>query len=273
MYVVMLMKTEINLFKFNRIAANVAEYRIFIGNPGVGKSTLANCIAKTALFKSGVNFGKGMTYQLDEKTHNGIKYLDTPGLADIKMRKEAAKAITDGLKKDGLYQIFFVVTLEAGRLRPTDLATIKIVLENVEDITSYSLIINKLSKRVHSHFHEDNGKEVKNVASELDFEVGMNRDPPKLLLLLNNANLYDAENEFMKLDNLDEFVDEAPCVRLNPRNVKDIPGDDKSFEKAVASVTEELDQLRSDKERMIEQIKKTEAKYTKQTTRAKFLRF
>ena len=230
-------------------------------------------MAKTALFKSGVSFGKGMTYQLDKKTHNGITYLDTPGLADIKMRKEAAKAITDGLKNYGIYQIFFVVTLEAARLRATDLATIKLVLENVKDITSYSLIINKLSKRVHDNFHESNRKEVKNLASELDFEVGMNRDPPKLLLLLNNAKLYDAENEFMKLDNLDEFVNEAPCVKLQPSNVNDIPGDNKSFEEAVASVTGELDQLRSDKEKMIEQIKKTEEKYTKLATKVRFLRF
>ena len=214
-----------------------------------------------------------MTYQLGIETHNGITYLDTPGLADIKLRKEAAKAITQGLKKDGTYQIFFVVTLEAGRLRPADLATIKLVLENAEDISSYSLIINKLSKHVHNHFHEDNEKELKILASELNSELGMNRDPPKLLLLLNNMKLFDAENKFMKLDNLDEFVGNAPSIRINPDNVKDIPGDDKSFEEALASVTEELDELRNDKEKMIEQIKKTEEKYTKLITKVKSLRF
>lgn len=60
--------------------------------------------------------------------------MDTPGLADIKLRKQAAKAITEALKRDGNYQIFFVITLEAGRIRPEDMATIKLVLESASDI-------------------------------------------------------------------------------------------------------------------------------------------
>ena len=91
---------------------------MFIGNPGAGKSTLANCVAKKNLFESGINYGQGLTFQLDWKVHNGITYIDTPGLADIKLRQEAAKAITEALKKDGIYQIFFVITLQSGRLRP-----------------------------------------------------------------------------------------------------------------------------------------------------------
>ena len=268
-----LSKSKSNFFKLNRTAEKDVEFRLLIGNPGVGKSTLANCIAKTVLFKSGVNFGKGMTCQLDENVYEGITYLDTPGLADIKMRKTAAKAITEGLKKGGIYQIFFVVTLEAGRLRPTDLATIKIVLRNAKEITSYSLIINKLSKRVHDHFLENNGKEVENLASELNFQVGKNRMPPNLFLLLSNPKLYDAENKFMKLDHLDEFVASAPCVTLTPNNIKDIPGDNNSFEETVVSVTEELNQLRNDKERMIKQIKETKEKYKKLAAEVKLFQF
>ena len=69
-------------------------YRLFIGNPGVGKSTLVNCLAQKVLFKSGVSIGSGMTYQMERQEHDGIVYMDTPGLADMKMRKAAAEAIT-----------------------------------------------------------------------------------------------------------------------------------------------------------------------------------
>ena len=237
-------------------------YRVFIGNPGVGKSTLANCIANTDLFKSGINFGKGMAYKLDEKRHNGINYLETPGLADASIQKAAAKAITEGLKKDGKYQIFFVVTLEAGRLRPTDLATINLVLASAKSITSYNVIINKLSEGMYDNLRENKGKEVKVFVSELLSQGEKNRDPPNLLLLLNNQKLLDAKNKFTKLNDLDAFVDKAPWVMLKSSNVKDIPVDDDSFEKIVISLTEELNQLRSDEDRMTKQLKKVEEIYS-----------
>ena len=228
-------------------------------------------MAKTVLFESGLSFGKGMTYQLDEKIHNGITYLDTPGLADINMRKGVAKAITKGLKKNGNYQIFFVVTLEAGRLRPADLTTIKLILENAKDITSYSLIINKLSRNVYDDLQNENRKELKRLASEVDFHVGKNRILPNLLLVLNNLKLDDAKNELMKIDNLDEFIATAPNVIVDPNNIKDIPGDDKSFEEAEVSVKKESIQFRSDKERMMKEIKETEESYNKPTeTKVKF---
>ena len=269
-----LIKVKSIFLKFNRTGESMVQYRLLIGNPGVGKSTLANCIAKKILFKSGVNFGQGLTSQLGENQHNGVTYLDTPGLADMKLRKEAAKAITEGLKKNGVYQIFFVVTLESGRLRPADLATIKLVLENAEDITSYSLIINKLSKRVHETLLENDQKEAKRLTAEVDSQVGKNKNPPELFLLLNNIKLYDAENEFMTFNDLDKFVTLAPWVELNSNNVKDIPGDDKSFEEAIVLVTEELNKLRSDKKQMTKQLNKTEERCNKlEGKKVKFFHF
>ena len=78
----------------------MSRYRLFIGNPGAGKSTLANCIAGDPLFKSGISLGSGKTYKLEKGKHGGVMYLDPPGLADIKMRKAAASAITEALSQN-----------------------------------------------------------------------------------------------------------------------------------------------------------------------------
>ena len=42
------------------------------------------------------------------------------------------------------YIFFFVVTLEAGRIRAEDMTTIKVVLESASDVKNYSLIINRI---------------------------------------------------------------------------------------------------------------------------------
>ena len=256
---------------FNRTAKRMPKYRLLIGNPGVGKSTIANCMAKTVLFSSGFHTAKGMSYQLEEKKHEEITYLDTPGLADINTRKAAANSITEGLKRGGYYQIFFVVTLEAGRVRAADLTTIKLVL-NAADITSYSLIINKLSKREYDNLHKNNGEEFKILASELNFQAGNRQNSARILLLLKNDSLDDAENKIVELEELEVFVGNASYIEVRPRRVKDILSDHESFDSSLNSVIAELNQLRNDKEAMAKKVQTTVEKYESwQEKKVKFL--
>ena len=236
------------------------QYRLFIGNPGVGKSTLVNCLAQEILFNNGVSIGGGMTYQMEKREHDGIIYMDTPGLADIKLRKAAAEAITKALRQNGIYQIFFVVTLEAGRVRPQDLATIKLVLENAKDITYYSLIVNKLTKTLYKKFQENDKQKLKELVSELNFGRESNVEPPAILLLLREDDLDDVDNAFTEIQSLKKFVDDAPCMIVVPDHVRDIPGDD-SFDKIVAIFEEQLSQLRQDNEQMRARLEDTERKY------------
>ena len=203
-----------------------------------------------------------MTFQLDIKKHkDGINYLDTPGLTDIKLRQQAADAITKALKQDETYQVFFVITLEAGIAQPEDMTTIRLVLESASDIKYYSLIINKLSTIAHDLLLEDNAEQLKILAAELLKQINCKSEPPTILLLMHQFKLSDENDQFMKLDELNEFVMKAPSINVKPACVQDIDGGPSSFQDTLDILNRQLDELRSDNERMRRIQKETEAKY------------
>ena len=94
------------------------------------------------MFESGISIGTGLTFQLDQKMiwlNEIVLIMEPPGLSNIKQRNQAAKAIENALEIGGQYKIVFVVTLEAGRLKPDDIATINVVLKNIPKINFYGL--------------------------------------------------------------------------------------------------------------------------------------
>ncbi len=61
------------------VAAAAAEgggrhHILLVGNPGTGKSTLLNSLVGSAVFKSGVTFGEGLTTYLQWHDHLGYRY-------------------------------------------------------------------------------------------------------------------------------------------------------------------------------------------------------
>ena len=133
-------------------------YMIFAGNPGVGKSTMLNSIAGRIVFPSGPSLGQGMTTGLDRIDIGPVVLADTPGLADVSLREKAAVAIRNALRDAHRASLYFIVTLEAGRVRPVDVATINTVLDaivGVDMTNKFGIIINKLSKKVIDKINND----------------------------------------------------------------------------------------------------------------------
>ena len=238
------------------------QYRLFIGNPGVGKSTLINCLAEQRLFDCGISIGAGMTAKLESKKHGDIVYMDTPGLSDVKLRKVAAEAITEALKQNGMYQIFFVVTLESGRVRPQDLATIKIVLEHAKEVTNYSIIVNKLTAPVYEKLLENEGQRLKELIALLDYGTESNANPPTILLLLREDFLEGEDGRHKRIENLNVFVRDAPWINIFPDHVNEVPSDD-SFDRMNSRFETEIYRLRQNNEQMKVRIEETEKRYRK----------
>ncbi|KAJ0395629.1 hypothetical protein ATCC90586_010766 [Pythium insidiosum] len=146
----------------------IQEHWIFLGNPGAGKSTLINCLIGKQIFDSGISHGQGLTTYHQQVVVDGIAYMDTPGLADIRIQEQAAKEITMALKKSGKYKVFFLVRLQAGRIINEDLATMERVLDAIKvNNLRFSVVINGISE-VQYRTLKRRGKEFDSVVSMIN---------------------------------------------------------------------------------------------------------
>jgi GTP-binding protein EngB required for normal cell division len=125
---------------------NPTEIILFIGNSGVGKSSLCNSVFQQAIFKPGIPAATGMIAQKQEYRYGNTLYIDAPGLADVKNHQQAAVEIENALKYNNNYKIVFVMTLESGRVRPDDVTTIETVCEAIKVSFEYGIIFNKVTK-------------------------------------------------------------------------------------------------------------------------------
>ena len=216
---------EIQQLKFSNVAT------IAFGNPGSGKSTLLNSLAGECFFKSGLSFGKGLTSSLGEEKNNLGVFLDTPGLSDVSLRKDACNAIQEGLKKYGYYRILFFVTESNGRVIMQDATTMKLILEASPDIgKNYGIIVNMLSKGVVKKLKKD----FHGFLNILFAGIPENRRCSyEKVLFLGKVNELDGEDNVLVSPDtlkshegftLESFVSNVvPTVQIRKENVKEIP--------------------------------------------------
>jgi GTP-binding protein EngB required for normal cell division len=199
-------------------ALNPSEIVLFLGNSGVGKSTLCNAVFQQAVFSSGLSGGFGMTFQKQEHKYQNALYIDTPGLSYKQIREKAAKEIEEALKKNSNYKIVFVITLESGRLSPTDLATIETVCEAIQVPFEYGLIFNKVTRGVMQSITQEG----------LDFYLTPFKKKPYATVILKvDYEIEDVKNSYFKSDSenrksLLEFLSKLKSVRIYESDIKSL---------------------------------------------------
>ena len=179
-------------------------HRLFVGCRGVGKSTIINCIEQKVLFER--------NHSSKEEEYNGKTYIEITFKNDTKKIRMEAERIDQLPKQNLRYQLFFVVKTKSGKIREKDLKAIQSVLQHTTNITSFNVIINKLSERDYQKLEKDDS------LNSL-FQGDNKAQLQSTLLLRSEKCLSHAKNSLYKFEELDKFV--ATCKDRNTAVAQD----------------------------------------------------
>jgi len=229
---------------------------LFIGNPGAGKSTFLNGLLQRPAFASGISLGKGLTSVCQiERDDYGNVYLDTPGLSDVTMREKAAHEISKALRNGGLFKIFFVITLETGRIRGDDKTTMRLVTQAAPIGNFYSIIVNKLEPEVIELLKDPQQKR--------EFITMLNEGLPGATAI--HFNEYDptlaAKKNMVPIlsPELLAFILGAPTLLIPSEQVKDVRANE--YEEIKEAFNKELTMLRENNDVLQQKVQEQAQKY------------
>eukprot|EP00808_Paulinella_micropora_P008652 g53434.t1 len=240
--------------KISRDAARNSTVYLFLGNPGSGKSTLANTAAGKLLFESGASYGSGMTVicqsqLLEQGPLAGQRVADAPGLSDPITRRKAAAEITKALKYNTNYKLIFVLSLESGRVRPDDCATVVSILLALPKGVPYNIIINKVSRRCLADLEDpaNRTKLMASVATVVEQAWAYASDP---LFVEHDPEAYDAPNCLLAkpiASGVIQWLKRAPSAAIPQAKVLNVQAE--TYQKLCQDIKEVNATLMKDKEK------------------------
>jgi GTP-binding protein EngB required for normal cell division len=126
------------------------------GNPGVGKSTVLNSILGREHFVSDISHdGAGVTKQISlvrGPRNTGFSYIlvDTPGISEVARQGDNMKMLIKAISGRVNTKVLFIVTEEAGRVKPADVLLFQLILDHVGAVNCENvvLVVNKVSPQV-----------------------------------------------------------------------------------------------------------------------------
>jgi hypothetical protein len=216
------------------------------------------------VFESGDSCGKGLTETFADHVVGDITYVDTPGLYDAKMKHKAAEQISEAFKRHGTFRIFFVVTLEGGRVKPEDLTMMNTVCDSIrlpDYQLHYGIIVNKLPKNTCATLRNTNSYGHKSVCNFLNDTADSTRLPTPHIHYLPKVDVED--NQLLNVETeFRMFIHKLPCVHITPDLVGNINANEYAY-KLNNTFRNEIIQSNEDKLRAEEQQRLMAKKSTK----------